>query len=121
MRRRSVTRFLPTACVRRLPFALWCLLIAILVTQVAAPRQVTAFCAAGSYEESEEDRDSDESANEQELSLYLAPTSRVRRMSTLIGRPLMAHQARRPLRIVVASSFCGEHAYRNGVGGPLRC
>jgi len=121
MRRRSVTYILPMICVRRLPSALWCLLIAVLVTQVAAPRQASLLCAASSYEESEEDRDADESSSEQELSLYLAPASRVRRAGVLIGRPPVRHQVRHAIRTIAASSLCGEHVHRNGVGGPLRC
>src|SRR4051812_42895936 len=116
-----VTRVLPTLCGRRLPSVLWCMLVAVLAANVAAPRQVAALCAAVDCEESGEDRDSDEAAGEQELSLIFAPASPVRRTHTVMMRPQVSLRARRIQRAVVETSLRAELAHRNGLGGPLRC
>ena len=117
----SLTRVLPMLCGRRLPSALWCVLVAVLAANVGAPRQVVALCAAVDYEESGEDRDSDETAGQQELSLTFAPAGRVRRTDTVVMRPQAGLRARRIQRAAVGVCLCAELAHRNGLGGPLRC
>jgi len=103
--------------------AMMAVLIVLMAFQVAAPPRLAAFDSEGAYEEfEEEDVDPSESSGEQCLPEFVGPLSGApqRTESRFIQRVSAAVSQRR-LKSFIENCITAELAYRNGIGGPLRC
>ena len=103
--------------------AILAVLIVLMAFQVAAPPRLAAFNSEGTYEEFEEEgADPSESDGEQSPPEFVGPlcSAPQRTESRFIQRVSSAVSQRRQ-KSFIENCNTADLAYRNGIGGPLRC